>query len=242
MIAFNSKKVNILSKNDIKKYENDINKIHENINNITSYSKLIEVTNITKTNNQESDEAFLYYLKKYEEEIIINSYSDYKCPQCNHDNCLHFHKMYPRDLIVIVDGYEITMKIFIVVLECNFCKKNNKGKQHYHALLPDFLFPYHIYSSKIIIDALSDRIIKELKLSIIIDQINITHQLFYKWLRELKEYLISSSIILKVKVEFKEILTKINLNRHLFYYLFYENYKHPFFLFRLTCVPLALIP
>lgn len=242
MIALNNKLINRIIKNSIPVIENKINIIKQDINEITNFSSMLEVVNINKIDELEDNLDILYMINAYEIVANTNDYSFCKCPQCNHDNCMHYHKEYQRNIIFHIMGYEIIAKISIVVLECKFCKDTNKGKQHFHALLPDYIFPYHIFSSNIIINALYDRIIKNIKIEIIIEKLRISHQLFYKWLRGLKKYLLTSSIILATQSNIKDILNKIIENKDEFLYLFYKEYRHPYFLFKLTCVPLAIMP
>lgn len=70
----------------------------------------------------------------------------------------------------------------------------------------------------------------------------ISHQLLYKWLNGLSAYRIVSSIILSISGNLKDILSLINKDRFNFYQMFFDKYDHPFFLFRETCVPLAIMP
>lgn len=242
MIAFNNKIINRIIKKFIPVIENKINKIKQDINEINNFSSKLEVVSINKIDETEDNFDILYIINAYENITNTNDYSFCECPQCNHNNCMHYHKEYQRNIIFHIGGYEIIAKINIVVLECNFCKEVNKGKQHFHALLPDYIFPYHIFSSNIIIKALSDRVIKNIKIEIIIEKLNISHQLFYKWLRGLKKYLLTSSIILATQINIKDILNKLIENKDEFLYLFYKEYHHPYFLFKLTCVPLVIIP
>ncbi len=181
-------------------------------------------------------------IKEYENYVKANDFSDLKCPLCKHDNVLHYHKEYQRDLIFQVSNDEIISKINITVLECSYCKEKNKGKQHYHALLPIFIFPYHIYSEEFILDTLNERLIEEEKIQEIIERRNISHQLFYKWLNGLKKYSASACTILGCNINIIDIIKAIIKDPHLFLFQFFKNFYHPFFLFRLTCVPLIIMP
>ena len=124
--------------------------------------------------------------------------------------------------------------------ECKHCKETN-AKQKYHALLPEFILPYHIYEASTIINAINDYF-NNVKINEIIEKKQITHKLFYDWLRGLKKYVLSSSVILKIKDDIKEVVTCIIENKFIFLNNFYDNYQHPFFLFKITCVPLCIIP
>ena len=91
-------------------------------------------------------------------------------------------------------------------------------------------------------NCLIEHYLNELTINQIIEQANISHQLYYKWLNEFNKYLIVSSVILKVKANIKEILTEIKNRLEELLYNFYQSYNHPYFLFKRTCVPLIIMP
>ena len=243
MVALNNKIINQNFNQIAKNYQKDINKVKNNIENIKNFSNLLEIISINKLNIKEKNtDNILYYLKMYETILTINNYTSFKCPLCKKEHTLTFHKTYERNIIFHLFDYEIVAKIKLIVLECSYCKKYNHNKQHYHAIIPDYIFPYHIYSSNIIMNCLIDHYLNELIIQLIIEQANISHQLYYKWLNEFNRYSLISSIILQTKNEIKEILQEIidrleELQRN-----FYKNYNHPYFLFRKTCVSLVITP
>ena len=124
--------------------------------------------------------------------------------------------------------------------KCVHCEKAH-NKQKYHALLPEFIFPYTIYEASTIINAINEYL-NEKKVQEILERLKISHKLFYDWLKKINKYILPSSIILKtidnINVIVKEII-KINCE---FLKSFYDTYQHPFFLFKLTCIPLCIIP
>lgn len=196
---------------------------------------------ITKNDNIPSDKNIIERIKEYASLRTINDYREYECPLCGKKEVLSFYKTYERNLIFYYNSYEIICKIDIIVLECSFCKAHNIGKQHYHALLPDFILPYHIYSSYIIIDTLYLGLTKGQILKII-EERNISHQLYYSWLRGLDKYRVSASTILSVKDDILSVIINIKEDMYEFLSLFYLSYNHPFFLFKLTCVNLVIMP
>ena len=243
MIALNNKIINQNFNQIAKNYQKDINKVKNNIESIQNFSNLLEIISINKLNIKEKNtENILYYLKMYETILTINNYTSFKCPLCKKENTLSFHKTYERNIIFHLFDYEIVAKIKLIVLECAYCKKYNYNKQHYHAIIADYIFPYHIYSSNIIMNCLIDHYINELIIQEIIEQANISHQLYYKWLNEFNRYSLISSIILQTKNEIKEILKEIKDRLEELQHNFYQNYNHPYFLFRKTCVSLAITP
>ena len=243
MIALNNKIIKQYLQKSYKNYRNDVEKVKINIENIRDFSNILEVESINKLNvSGQNDTSILYYIKVYESLLTVNDYSNFKCPLCKKDHTLSFHKTYERNIILHLNGYEVIAKISLIVLECAYCKEYNRNSQHYHAIIPDYIFPYHIYSSNIIMNCLIEHYLKELTINQIIEQANISHQLYYKWLNELKKYLVVSSVILKTKANIKEILTEIKSRLEELQYNFYQSYNHPYFLFKETCVPLIIMP
>ena len=243
MIALNNKIIKQYLQKSYKNYRNDVEKVKINIENIRDFSNILEVESINKLNvSSQNDTSILYYIKVYESLLTVNDYSNFKCPLCKKEHTLSFHKTYERNIIIHLDGYEVIAKISLIVLECAYCKEYNRNSQHYHAIIPDYIFPYHIYSSNIIMNCLIEHYLKELTIKQIIEQANISHQLYYKWLNELKKYLVVSSVILKTKANIKEILTEIKSRLEELQYNFYQSYNHPYFLFKETCVPLIIMP
>ena len=229
MISHNCKNFNHFLKNNV---------LSEEI--LDSFSILSDII-VNKIDNISSDNSILNKIKDYETIININDYSEYKCPLCGKKEVLHFHKTYERNLIFYYNDCEIICRIDIIVLECSYCKEHNKDKQHYHALLPSFILPYHTYSSYIIMDTLYYGLTKE-QFNKMLEERNISYQLYYKWLRGLDKYKTSASTILLVKNEIIEVIIKIKEDMYKFLSEFYLSYHHPFFLFKLTCVNLVIMP
>ena len=194
---------------------------------------------INKFNPQNEVKSIEEIIKLYDNYRDCNDFSDLECPLCK-QKTLTFHKTYERNLTYCIDEELKNTKINIIVCECKHCKETN-ARQKYHALLPEFILPYHIYESSTIIKALNDYV-KSVKVAKILEKLQITHKLFYDWLRGLKKYALSSSIILRIKDEVTEVITEIEKNNSRFLNYFYKNYQHPFFLFKTTCVPLCIIP
>ena len=199
MISHNCKNFNLFFKNDVPSED-----ITEYI--LNRFSILSDII-VNKIDNIIGDNTILNKIKDYETIRNINDYSEYKCPLCCKKEVLHFHKTYERNLIFYYDDCEIICRIDIIVLECSYCKEHNKDKQHYHALLPSFILPYHTYSSYIIMDTLYYGLTKE-QFNKMLEERNISYQLYYKWLRGLDKYKTSASTILLVKNEIIEVIIK----------------------------------
>lgn len=98
-----------------------------------------------------------------------------------------------------------------------------------------------IYEASTVINAINDYINK-VNLKIILERLKIQHKLFYDWLKKIKEYILPSSIILEVNYKLDNVINEIIKSYDTFLKNFFHNYNHPFFLFRLTCVPLCITP
>lgn len=168
-----------------------------------------------------------------------NDYSSFKCPCC-HGNNFKFHKTYKRNITLIFNEYLLEGTIDIIVIECLSCR-NNMENQHYHAILPDMILPYHLSSSAVIFNAINDKVDK-IKNEIIMERYRISRQLLNKWLKLMNKYLLSSSIILSLELDIRIVVKGIINNKDIFLYEFYNKYFHPFFLNKRTCVKLAITP
>lgn len=224
----------------INKFNDKINDIYNNIEKIRDFSSILEVSSIEKTNINNDSYDILNEILLYEETYLINDYSNLTCPHCKNHNTLSFHKLYSRNIVFTVGSYIITAKIKLVVLECSYCKKL-KEKQHFHTLLPNFIFPYYSYSSKIILYSIEEKFNNN-KIEDIINKYKISYQLLYYWISILIKYLLICSTILKIPVIVSNIINEIIKDRRTFLKRFYQQYFHPFFLNKKTCVPLAITP
>lgn len=199
----------------------------------------IKLEKINTYFNENEPKTIENIIKAYDNYRDCNNFSDLVCPLCKH-KCLVFHKIYERNLTYFIDGELKNIKINIIVCKCKHCEKAH-NKQKYHALLPEFILPYAIYEASTIITAINDYLQKK-KLDKILERLQITHKLFYDWLKKLKVYVLPSSVILKTINDINKVISEIKKSNTLFLKEFYDIYEHPFFLFKITCVPLCIIP
>ena len=185
----------------------------------------------------ENENPIEYGIKSYYNYCDCNIYTNLKCPSCG-KHTLSFHKTYKRNLTYCYKNQVHNITVDILVVKCNHCSKI-KGKQKYHAVLPDFILPYIIYEAHTILEALYEYY-NETKLCQILERLKISHKLFYDWLKKLATYSFSTSVVLAINNQIKNIIAKINEDDYQFLNQFYKNYNHPFFLFKLTCVPLCI--
>lgn len=193
-------------------------------------------------NNQNSTlSPILKIIKAYENYIACNDFKDLTCPCCETNGSLEYHKTYQRNLIYQHENTVIDVTINIGVVKCKNCTKLDK-QQKYHALLPDFVLPYHIYEASTIINSLYNYLVQKIKLETILKKLCIRHKQFYDWLKKVKIYLLSSSILLEENINIITIIKKIYLYNRVFLNKFFLIYKHPYFLFKNTCVSLCINP
>lgn len=199
----------------------------------------LDIKEINKNNLElgSCENPIEYAIKSYYNYYYCNDYTNLKCPSCK-KNTLSFHKTYKRNLTYYYKEQVQNITIDIVVVKCDHCSKI-EGKQKYHAILPEFVLPYIIYEAHTIFESLYEYYNKT-KLCEILERLKIRHKLFYDWLKKLSIYSLSASVVLAIENKIKKIITKINEDDYHFLNQFYENYNHPFFLFKLTCVPLCI--
>ena len=236
MISLNDKKIKQIFIEIDKKCIKDA----KNIDFLREFSSILNINNINITTEiiKKDDENLLLFIKCYEQILQANDYSFLKCPLCNNSD-LTFHKTYERNITFAINNYIIDGTIELIVVECKCCKDNKK--QHYHAILSDAILPYHLFSSAIVLNAINDKMNK-IKNAIILEKYKISRQLFNEWLKIFDKYKYASSTISKSIVDKKIIIKYILNNKDEFQYQFYEQYHHPFFLNKLTCLKLAITP
>ena len=107
MVTLNNKIINQNFQEIAKNYQKDINNIQNNIENIKNFSNILEILSINKLKNENYNckNNILCYLKVYESILIINDYSNFKCPLCKKEHTLTFHKTYERNIIFHLNGY-----------------------------------------------------------------------------------------------------------------------------------------
>ena len=131
-----------------------------------------------------------------------NSFEDIKDPD-DPNLTLKRHCYYDRNYCHEDVNYIIKILVF----------KSESGK--YHALLPDFIIPYHIYSPMNIFNAINKKFI-------------IYRQLLLYWKNKFDDYLVRFQILFSTNNK-QFILDEINNNYYLHYEGFYQLFKLIFF-------------
>jgi transcription elongation factor Elf1 len=94
-------------------------------------------------------------------ERVLNNYLlfTYKCPKCGAKHSCIRHASYERNICFInADHNIISKKMNILRVKCNSCKST-------HAILPNDIIPYCIYSFSFILSVLKDYYIDNDKIS-----------------------------------------------------------------------------
>lgn len=198
----------------------------------------LSINKINPQNRINSIDSIENIIKIYNNYRDCNDFSNLKCPCCKKSGHLKFHKTYERNLSYYYNSQILDIKINIIVCKCTNCEQMH-NVQKYHALLPEFILPYSIYEASTIIKSINDYFNHE-KLVNIIEKLQINHKLFFDWLKKVNKYALSSSIVLKTKNDIKTVISEIVKNNSQFLINFYDDYSHPFFLFKSTCVPLCI--
>lgn len=135
---------------------------------------------------------FSVNFKEYEEKIL-NNYSTltYICPKCGAKHYFIRHGSYTRNFCFINnDGSMCEEKICILRLKCTSCGST-------HAVLPNDIVPYCIYSYSTMLNILIRHYInKESVLSICVD-LSISFQLIYSFISRFLEFADSCFLVLK---------------------------------------------
>jgi len=179
--------------------------------------------------------TFKLKCQEYQNFVASNDFSNLVCPICDTKGDFTRNTSYVRNLIYIEDESfddieynsnlnSIDTKLKITVIRCNSCGK-------YHALLPTFILPYHIYSAYFIMISLQAKLIKNLNMNKLLESLGISHKLFYYWNRIFLNYIPSSSTVLDTADNSPpNILKLIIFNFENFLSNFYEQFKIIFFL------------
>lgn len=127
------------------------------------------------------------------DEKILNNYSllTYKCPKCGAEHAFIRHGSYERNICFIDKDYNIiSEKINILRVKCNSCKGT-------HAILPNDIIPYCIYSLSFILNVLTDYYTANDKISDICSNYSISFQLIYIFILRFTEFFNSCTSVLR---------------------------------------------
>lgn len=114
-------------------------------------------------------------LSDFSYDTFINHYNPITevCPYCHSSgNCIK-HGYYYRYIINTSDASSLSLSRILRV-KCKSCN-------HTHAILPDFIIPYRLYSLIFIVRVLKEFFGKTMSINQICNYFTISKQLFHKW-------------------------------------------------------------
>lgn len=96
------------------------------------------------------------------------------CPICGSVGSCHIHGYYGRTLIDYHAGSVSTSNVCILRVMCESC-------HHAHAILPDVIVPYSVYSLLFLLHVLAAYLCETSTIDQICDKFNISRPQLYKW-------------------------------------------------------------
>ncbi len=126
-------------------------------------------------------------------EKILNNYSvlPYSCPKCGAKHSFTRHGNYERNLCLMDDFENMADKrMTILRVKCSSCNST-------HAILPNDIIPYCIYSFSFILNVLTDFYSKDCKVSDICLHYSISFQLLYVFVSRFLNFLNSALLVLR---------------------------------------------
>jgi hypothetical protein len=166
---------------------------------------------------------FTVNINNYIEKILNNYlFFDYICPKCGAKHSFTRHASYKRNICFMKNNNICEEEMCILRLKCNSCNST-------HAILPNDVIPYCVYSFSFIINVLTKYYSKDNKIKDICSLFSISFQLIYNFISKLLIFLKSTFSVLnnlgcEVPCTPQKLVLTINLyqqNRDFLYsYLF----------------------
>ena len=167
---------------------------------------------------------FTVNFNNYKQEILDNySFFYYTCPKCGAKHSFTRHGSYERNVCFVDNHNNIYEELMCILrLKCSCCNST-------HAVLPNDIVPYCIYSASFVIKVLSKYYSKENKILDICSLFSISFQLIYNFISKFIEFLTSSFSVLRnlgyeISCSPHKVISTINLynqnNSFLYSYIF----------------------
>lgn len=122
-------------------------------------------------------------IKTYVEKILNNyDFFNYECPKCGAKHSLIRHGIYERNISFIKEDNICNEKIEVLRLKCTSCNST-------HAILPNDVVPYCIYSYSFMMKVIMDFSIDKERVLSIANKYNISFQLIYSFISRLNKFL-----------------------------------------------------
>jgi hypothetical protein len=134
---------------------------------------------------------FSVSIKTYKKNIL-NNYCiiNYQCPSCGSYHCFSRHSTYLRNITTFNKNILSNEKIDILRIICSSCKKT-------HAILPNDVVPYCIYSYLTIMRILTEHFIDKERVLSLVNKYNISFQIIYFFISKLKTFLNDCIFVLR---------------------------------------------
>lgn len=137
--------------------------------------------------------------KTYEEKILDNyGFFSYECPKCSAKHSLIRHGTYERNISFFSEGSICNEKMKILRLKCTSCEST-------HAILPNDVVPYCIYSYSFMMNVVIDFFVNEKSVLLLTKKYNISFQLIYSFISKLNKFLKDCIYVLKLLNLLKDI-------------------------------------
>lgn len=124
---------------------------------------------------------------------ILGKYNvfEYVCPSCGAKHSLIRHGKYTRNICFINESNLVEEKSMVVLrLICKSCNTT-------HAILPNDVVPYCIYSFSFMLNTLIRRFVDSSKISTICNDFNISFQLLYTFIKRFLKFAESCMLVLR---------------------------------------------
>ena len=152
------------------------------------------------TNNNYMIIDFNINFNNYNEKILnYAGFFTYVCPSCGARHSLTRHAVYERNISFLQENILLNKKLKILRLKCSSCEKT-------HAILPNDVVPYCIYSYSFMIKTLMAHFIEKESILSISSQYNISFQLIYSFISRLKLFLNECIYVLRLFSLLKDII------------------------------------
>jgi len=137
----------------------------------------------------------------YEEKILNKKdFFTYNCPTCGAKHSFTRHASYKRNIILLSEDTLVDKKLKILRLKCSSCNKT-------HAILPNDIVPYCIYSYSIMIKILYQHLIDKESVLSLSNKYSISFQLIYFFISKLHSFFNECMHVLRLLNLFSHIST-----------------------------------
>lgn len=143
---------------------------------------------------------FTINFNTYENKILTaKRLYPYTCPKCGSKHALTRHATYQRNISYFKENYLYNDTLTILRLKCGSCHST-------HAILPNDIIPYCIYSYCAIIKILTEYYVKKKSVLLMSNTYSVSFQLIYAFIHRFLAFLKACTLVLRVN----HVLTAID--------------------------------